>query len=299
MNYWRSMTKRSLTTPELNEFFHQFSTDELAASEKNSDAFANDAYNLRSTNGTEYVMRVLKLQLPELVEYEAEMQHRLAEVGIGTPHYLASNNGKHIGEYNGTAFTLSERIEGETPKTASLELIYSFGSTLAQFHDALKDTEMPFSKMQWFQPKNVRQDLEKYESELKPDIAKLINDGEQLFQADLPQTLIHGDLWLGNVFAKDNEVTAVFDMETAEHNYRIIDLARTYLSMRLETEYSKEDIIDRLFSGYDTAASKPLTQEEKNNFGLAISYTAGVCALWHELNGTRYAGNYLDFGAEI
>ena len=292
------MTKAPLTNPDLSELFHHYSPDELAASEKNGDAFANDAYNLRAVNGAEYVMRILKLQLPETVELEVEMQHRLAEVGIGTPHYLTFDNGKHVGEHDGLTFTLSERIAGEVPKTASLGLIGSFGSTLARFHDALKDTEVPFSKMQWFQPKNVHQDIEKYDGEAKPDIAKLITDGEQLFQTDLPQTLIHGDLWLGNVFAEGDEVTAVFDMETAEHNYRIIDLARTYLSMRLETEHSKDEIIDKLFDGYDAVASEPLTQEEKDSFGLAISYTAGVCALWHELNGTRYAGNYLGFGAE-
>ena len=292
------MTKTPLTTPDLNELFHHYSPDELADSEKNGDAFANDAYNLRAANGTEFVMRILKLQLPETVEREVEMQHRLAEVGIGTPHYLTFDNGKHVGEHNGLAFTLSERIAGEVPKTASLDLIHSFGSTLAQFHDALDDTEVPLSKMQWFQPKNVHEDLEKYDGELKPGITRLIADGEQLFQTDLPQTLIHGDLWLGNVFAEGDEVTAVFDMETAEHNYRIIDLARTYLSMRLETDYTKEEIIDMLFSGYDEVAPKPLTQDEKDNFGLAISYTAGVCALWHELNGTRYAGNYLGFGED-
>ena len=292
------MTKTPLTTPDLSELFHHYSPDELADSEKNGDAFANDAYNLRAANGTEFVMRILKLQLPETVEREVEMQHRLAEVGIGTPHYLTFDNGKHVGEHNGLAFTLSERIAGEVPKTASLDLIRSFGSTLAQFHDALEDTEVPFSKMQWFQTKNVHEDLEKYDGELKPGITKLIADGEQLFQTDLPQTLIHGDLWLGNVFAEGEEVTAVFDMETAEHNYRIIDLARTYLSMRLETVYTREEVIDMLFSGYDEVATKPLTQEEKNNFGLAISYTAGVCALWHDLNGTKYAGNYLGFGEE-
>jgi len=287
-----------LTTPDLSELFHHYSPDELAASEKNGDAFANDAYNLRAANGAEYVMRILKLQLPETVEREVEMQHRLAEVGIGTPHYLTFDNGKHVGEHEGTSFTLSERIAGETPKAASLELIGSFGSTLAQFHDALEGTEVPFSKMQWFQPKNVHEDLEKYDGQLKPEITTLLTSSEQLFQTDLPQTLIHGDLWLGNVFADGDEVTAVFDMETAEHNYRIIDLARTYLSMRLESEYSKDEIIEKLFAGYDKVAREPLTQEEKDSFGLAISYAAGVCALWHELNGTRYAGNYLKFGEE-
>lgn len=293
--YNAGMTKTPLTTPELNQLFHEYSNNDLAASEKNGEAFANDAYNLRTADGAEYVMRILRLQLPETVEREAEMQRKLAEAGIGTPHYLEFTGGVHIGEHDGVTFTLSERIAGEAPKTASLELIESFGTTLAQFHDVLKDTEVPFSNMQWFQPQNVHKDLEKYTGILKPEITKLLKDGERLFQTDLPQTLIHGDLWLGNVFAEGDTVTAVFDMETAEHNYRIIDLARTYLSMCLETDYSHDEIVDRLFSGYDAAAHEPLTQDEKNNFRLAISYAAGVCALWHELNGTEYASTYLGF----
>jgi Ser/Thr protein kinase RdoA (MazF antagonist) len=109
--------------------------------------------------------------------------------------------------------------------------------------------------------------------------------------------VIHGDLWLGNVFAEGDRVTAVFDMETAEHTYRILDLARTYLSARRETELDPKTLLDTLYEGYNSAAATPLTAEERSNFGLAFQYVAGVCALWNALHDVgRGAEIYLDLG---
>ena len=93
------MSVVALGTSELNELLHLYIPEDLASSEKNGAAFANDVYNLKTTKGAEYVMRVLKLQLPETVEREAALQHRLAKAGIGTPKYLVSNEGGYIGKH--------------------------------------------------------------------------------------------------------------------------------------------------------------------------------------------------------
>jgi hypothetical protein len=60
------------------------------------------------------------------------------------------------------------------------------------------------------------------------------------------------------------------------------------------------DINNRVQSheGYDSTASQPLTQAEKDSFGLVIAYVSGVCAIWHAAQGTEYTEPYLEFGEE-
>ncbi|HVX24277.1 MAG TPA: phosphotransferase [Candidatus Saccharimonadales bacterium] len=269
---------------QLNDFFHEYADEQLIESRRNGSAFANDAYNLKAADGQRYVMRILKQQLVETVQHEADLQAKLAAAGISTPQYLKFRSGSYVGEYDEHRFTISKHIDGETPKSMPLRLVRSFGETLAKIHSCLSNSDVPPSKMQWLDPRNAEDDMAAYDGELKPRLAPLIAKYKEFFGLDMPKCLIHGDLWLGNVFAEGDQVTAVFDLETAEYTYRILDLARTYLSARRETELDPQQLVDTLFEGYESIAATPLTTEERASFATAYQYVAGVDALWNALH---------------
>lgn len=278
---------------QVNRLFHGYADVDLIEVKRNEAAFANHAFDLTDADGQQYVMRVLREQLPETVEKEAEMQNRLSAADINTPHYLKLSNGSYLGEEDGVHFTLSKRIDGSPATTLSIGLVQDFGATLARLHNCLDGVAVPASAMQWFDPKNAHADLGPYDGPYKEALVSLVGQEKELFSLGLPKRVIHGDLWLGNIFADGDRVTAVFDLETAEDTLRIIDLARTYLSMRLETDYPAQTLIDALFEGYDSMASEPLTEAERANFGIAVSYVAGVCASWHAIQGTDVTEKYL------
>lgn len=292
------MPRKELEREQLNQLFHQYSELEIVQSHRNNAAFANDVYELSDSNDDRYVLRVLRLQLPETVTMEAALQDRLKASNINTPHYIKFANGSYVGEVDEMRFTLSQYIEGEVPQIATLELIHSLGTITSQMHQAWQGATIPRSKMQWLHPENAQNALDEYDGKYKSALTRLINVKDTLFSLSLPETVIHGDLWLGNVFAEGNKVTAVFDLETAQFGIRLLDLGRTYVSMRLETDYLPEIILRQLFDGYDITAKNPLTKVEKDNFGLVVAFVSGVCAVWHAAQGTNYAEPYLKFGEE-
>ncbi|HSX07536.1 MAG TPA: phosphotransferase [Candidatus Saccharimonadales bacterium] len=285
--------KSTHTLSQLNELFHAYTSEDLAHAERNPAAYANDVYNLVTKGGQKYVMRILKEQRPETVAFEAFMQTKLAAAGIASPHYLQFPGGNFVGEHDGTYFTLSKFIAGHTPTSASLDLVADLGATLANLHDCLAGVQIPPSSMQWLDPKNAQASLDSYHGVYKERLTALIGKHQRLFALQLPRAIIHGDLQLQNVFAANHKVTAVFDLETAENTYRIIDLARTYLSLRMDTSLDPNKLIEHLFAGYDSMARIPLTPEERSNFGLATDYVRGVCATWHALHDTEYTDMYL------
>lgn len=292
------MPETPLSSSELGQLFHAYSSKELAQVERNAAAFANEVYDLTDIDGQRYVMRVLKIQDPATINLEAHMQTMLNAAGVKTPQYLELSDNNFVGEQNGHRFTLSKRIEGSIPSTVSPELVYDFGATLARIHDCLKGLTIPPNKMQWFDPKIAQADLDAYHGPLKDKLTMLVRKGDKVLSLGLPQVVIHGDLWLSNTFAENNKVTAVFDFETVQNTARIIDLARTYTSMRRETDIPAQQIIDLLLNGYSSVASMPLTQTEKDSFKLAIAYVSGVVAAWHAAHGTRYTGPYIEMGEE-
>jgi homoserine kinase type II len=286
------------TTQQLSALFHKYSPEDVIKATRSTEAFANEVYDITVSDGKRYFLKILKKQRPEIIAIEAQMQMRLLAAGIHTPEYLEIKPQQYVGEHNGLRFILSKYLPGASPKIVTPELIRSFGATLARLHDSLQGIDITPNIMQWLSLGRVERDLSGYNGNVKEILAQLIQTGKGVFDRDLPTATIHGDLWMSNVFAKGDTITTVFDLETAENTVRLIDLARTYTSMRFNSIYSAEEIIEQLTNGYNSVATQPLTSDEQSNFNLAISYVSGACATWHAVHGTRYRDPYIAFGKE-
>ena len=219
--------------------------------------------------------------------------------GIATPEYIKITPGQYVGTHKNERFLLSPYIPGSAPKTVSPELIQNFGATLAKLHTSLAGVVIPKNDMQWLSLKRVTNDLDSYNGPFKATLRTLLNRGSVIFSADLPRAVTHGDLWLNNVFAKGNEITTVFDLETAEETVRLVDIARTYTSIRFNSGYSIDEVIEGLVAGYNSVASQLLTAEEIANIKLAIMYVCGACATWHAVHQTEYVEGYLKLADEV
>lgn len=286
------------TISRLSALFHEYLPEDVVKATRSTEAFANEVYDIAVSDGQRYFLKILKKQLPEVIATEAQMQKRLLAAGVNTPEYLEIKPRLYVGEHNGTRFILSKYIPGSSPKTITPALIEGFGVILAKLHDSLKGIDIAPSAMQWLNLVRVERDLAGYEGEVKDILTQLVQTGKGVFDRNLPTATIHGDLWTSNVFAKEDTITTVFDLETAENTVRLIDLARTYTSMRFNSTYSAAEIIERLTTGYNSVAAEPLTSDEQSSFNLAIGYVSGACATWHAVHGTRYRDPYISFGKE-
>lgn len=292
------MSEVVLSNEKLSEIFHDYSTADIIEATRSTEAFANEVYDITDSEGQRFFLKILKTQLPEVVATEVQMQQRLLANGLRTPEYLEIKPDEYVGNHGDTRFILSRYIPGESPTNVTLELIESFGATLAKIHDALEGVDIPPSNIQWLNPERVQDDLDGYEGDVKPELVRLMDAGKVIFDRNLPLAVTHGDLWMSNVFAENNTITTVFDLETAEYTVRLVDLARTYTSIRFNSDLSSTQIIEVLTKGYDSIAESPLTSEERDNFNLAIAFVAGACATWHAVHGTRYRDPYIKFGNE-
>jgi homoserine kinase type II len=290
------MNNAHLTTQQLSAIFHEYSPHNVVSAVRSTEAFANEVYDITDTQGERYFLKILKAQLPEAIATEAQMQQRLLAAGLQTPQYIEIKPGAYVGSHDGIKFILSRFIPGKSPKVVTPALIESFGATLARLHDALGGVHITASDMQWLKLERVQS--YGYTGDTKDDLATLVNTGKRIFEGDLPTAVIHGDLWMSNVFASGDTITTVFDLETAEHTVRLVDLARTYTSMKFNSNYTLKEIVAGLVVGYNSAATQPLTAGELTNVNLAIAYVAGACGTWHAVHGTRYRDPYIRFGKE-
>jgi Ser/Thr protein kinase RdoA (MazF antagonist) len=281
-----------------NTLFHEYSSDEVVAVAKSKEAFANEVFDITTSDKQRYFLKVLKSQHPDAIQQEVVMQKRLIAAGISSPEYIEISPGNYVGKSGDERFTLTRYIPGSAPKTVSPRLVESFGETLAKFHACLDGMSVVDNKTKWYNPAYISQDLEKCEDPVKPSIESLINYGLPIFDLGLPKSVIHGDLWLSNVFAENDCITTVFDLDTVEETLRIFDIARTYTSLRFNSDYSTKQVIDGLVAGYNSKTEIPLSSKEMDNMMRAIAYVCGAFATWHAVHKTRYRDPYIKLGKE-
>lgn len=283
---------------QIRRMFELYSQTILAEIRLNKTAFANIVYEVRDDQDDDYFIRILKAQKPANVSSEIEVHKRLNRAGMVSPEYLRLEDGNFVGEVSGYSFTISKKIDGQVPEKISLGLVRDFGATLAKIHNALEGIELPESDLQWLNPVISKIDLDSYHGDHKSELSKMYQAGLKVFEYKLPGAVIHGDFWFGNVYAANDKITAVFDLETAEPNLRLVDIARTYLSMRTATDFSPSELQKALFDGYNSGANSQLNSDELRYFKLAECYAACVCAIWMLLHTSPNAERFVEYCRE-
>jgi len=257
---------------------------------------ANTTYRLTTNDGEVFILRHLILQTPDNARVEARLQKILNLNGVVTPTYLKLRGKDAVGDVNGKYFTISKKLEGHTPTKTTLDLVHSFGETLAKIHDSLAGCGelISPSPTQWMSLDNVEKEIEHCSGELRDRFTKLLLESKGILDYDLPKSVIHSDLFLDNTFGDDKKITVVFDFETAEYTTRLLDIARTYLPLIHDSMLTPKEIKHHLLAGYDSRSKQPLTKRELDLLPKAIVYVAVACASWlQNNNGEKFVSNYL------
>lgn len=287
--------EQTLNREDAAELLSWYAQDAVTHVQRLPVALTNEVYEFDTTNHGRFVVRLLRDQSPQNARLEARLQQALLDNGIVSPQYLVLRNNDVVGVWHAVPFTLSRFIKGRPPAKRTNALAYNFGQTLTRVHEAWAgcNVHIPTGPEHWLNITTARQNMQTL---LSPRIKALSNQMEHAYAqfASLPQTIIYGDLRLDNVFATNGQITAVFDFETAERTYRILDLTRTFLNLMYTGILNGQTVHRNLVEGYNSAASQPLTVAELNVWPSALAYTAIACAAWlanHDMSA--YADRYI------
>jgi Ser/Thr protein kinase RdoA (MazF antagonist) len=286
----------AITTGHLQRWLDQFLSDRIDRFTLVTVGLSNVTYDVTCASGERYIVRKLDTQAVSSVAAEALIQQTLVDRGLSSPVYLPSHTGDFVGRDGEHVFTVSRHVAGEHPAILTLELVRSFGETLARIHDALAPTliDLPENRGQWLNPRNVAAEIDRCPAPERAELQSVLERSAALFDTDLPWAIIHGELATNNVFASDQRVTTIFDFENAEHAPRLLDLAYTYVSMVYDEHLDPRELLSALLDGYDGTAAAPLTPAEIAELPRAVEFTAAAASAWCHARGmSDYGGQFL------
>jgi homoserine kinase type II len=229
---------------ELAEFLDQYDIGELLSYKGIAEGVENSNFLLHTTSGyfilTLYEKRVAKGDLPFFLGLMAH----LASHGINCPQPVKSKSGEALSTLAGRPAAIINFLEGIWPRKPSAAHCAGVGQALAKMHLAGRDFGMTranaLSVSGWrplFDAAATRAD--ELQHGLRAFIAAELDHLENnVWPRNLPQGVIHADLFPDNVFFLGERLSGIIDFTFACTDILAYDVAICLNAWCFESDYS-------------------------------------------------------------
>jgi len=229
---------------ELAEFLSLYDLGELLSYKGIAEGVENSNFLLHTSRGsfilTLYEKRVAKDDLPFFL---ALMTH-LASHGINCPQPVKNRQGEALGSLCGRPAAIITFLEGIWPRKPNVANCAGVGQALAKMHLAGSNFAMSranaLSVRGWRPLFDVAADrADSVQAGLRELIARELDHLESgVWPKDLPQGVIHADLFPDNVFFLGDELSGIIDFTFACNDTLAYDVAICLNAWCFESDHS-------------------------------------------------------------
>jgi len=219
-----------VTAEDLDRFLAAYDVGELLSYKGIAEGVENSNYLLRTERGT-YILTLYEKRVdPADLPFFLALLDHLAGKGVACPTPIHARDGKALRQLCGRPAAIVSFLDGMWPRRIESHHCAAIGTALAQLHRAAADFPLKranaLSLDGWktlFEACRARAD------EIAPGLAQELGDElaalTQLWPKDLPQGVIHADLFPDNVFFRGEGISGLIDFYFACNDFLAYDLA--------------------------------------------------------------------------
>ena len=228
---------------------------------------------------TIFEKRVSKREIP----FFMKLMDRLNTSKINCPKPLKNKNGKYLLKLKKKTACIVSFLQGKDKKILNLKNCYDVGKTIAKMH--LYTNKIKLFRKNSMGVKNLNPLLKsiKFKSKKFSNIDKFLkvnfDDIKKKWPKNLPSGIIHGDLFIDNIFFKKNKLSGIIDFYFAANDYFMYEIAICINALCFDKKGSKFKInknkIKNLIKGYENIKNISLKEKKSLNVlcrGAAMRY---------------------------
>ena len=243
----------------------------------------NTNYLLRSKNHkfilTIFEKRVSRKEIP----FFMKLMDQLNNSKINCPKPLKNKHGNYLIKIKNKTACIVSFLNGKDKRILNLKNCYEIGKIIAQIHLSTKKVRLYRKNSMNIKNLNPLLNTIKFKSKkfiilekfLKNNYKDIINK----WPKNLPYGIIHGDLFIDNIFFKNNKVSGVIDFYFAANDYFMYEIAICINALCFDNKKSKFKInkqkIKSLIQGYESIKKISLKEKKSLNIlcrGAAMRY---------------------------
>ena len=234
----------------------------------------NTNYLLKSKNEkfilTIFEKRVLKKELP----FFMKLMDKLNNSKINCPRPLKNINGDYLFKLKNKSACIVTFLKGKDKKTLNLKNCYDIGKMVAEMHSSTKKIKLYRKNSMGIKNLNSLFNSIKFKSKKFTNIEKFLKtnfiDIKKKWPKKLPSGIIHGDLFIDNIFFKQNKISGIIDFYFAANDYFMYEIAICINALCFDKKNPKfilnKKKVKNLIKGYESI--KKISLKEKKSLNI-------------------------------
>ena len=243
----------------------------------------NTNYLLKSNN-RKFILTIFEKRISNKeIPFFMKLMDELNRTKINCPKPLKNNDGNYLIKLRNKTACIVSFLEGKDKNELNLKNCFEVGKIIAQIHSVTKNVKI--SRKNSMGIKNLDPLLKsiKFKSNKFNNLEKFLIDNlkdiKKNWPKKLPNGIIHGDLFIDNIFFRNNKLSGIIDFYFAANDYFMYEIAICINALCFDNKKSKFKInkqkIKNLIKGYESIKKISLTEKKSLNIlcrGAAMRY---------------------------
>jgi len=269
MAVYTKINKKDLST--INK---QYNTEKFVGFKGIKKGIENTNYLLKSKNKkyilTIFEKRVSKKEIP----FFMNLMDQLSNSKINCPKPLRNSKENYLFKLKSKTACIVSFLKGEDKKTLNLKNCFDIGKIIAEMHSSTKKIKLYRKNSMGIQNLNPLINSIKFKSKKFINIEKFLKtnfkDIKKKWPKKLPKGIIHGDLFIDNIFFKNNKLSGIIDFYFAANDYYMYEIAICVNALCFDKNKNKFVLnkrkVKNLIKGYESV--KKISVKEKNSLNI-------------------------------
>ena len=259
---------------DISNINKKFETEKIIGFKGIKQGIENTNYLLKSKKNkfilTIFEKRVSKKEIP----FFMSLMDQLNTYKINCPKPIKSKSGNYLINIKNKSACIVSFLNGRDKKSLNSKNCYEIGKMIAQMH--LSTSKIKLYRKNSMSIKNLNPLLNsiKFKSKKFTNLEKFLKnnfkDIKKKWPKKLPKGIIHGDLFIDNIFFKNNKLSGIIDFYFAANDYFMYEIAICINALCFDKINSKFKInkqkIRNLIKGYENI--KKISAKEKQSLNI-------------------------------
>ena len=219
---------------------------------------------------TIFEKRVLKKEIP----FFMKLMDQLNDLNINCPKPLKNSNGDYLINLKGKSACIVTFLNGKDKKKLNAKNCFDIGKMIGQMHLSTKNIKLYRKNSMGIKNLNPLLESVKFKSKKFVNIEKFLKtnfkDIRKKWPENLPSGIIHGDLFMDNIFFKKNRLSGIIDFYFAANDFFMYEIAICINALCFDKTKSKFRMnkikVKNLIKGYESI--KRISLKEKNSLNI-------------------------------
>ena len=261
----------------------KFNIDEIKSFQGIKKGIENTNYLLK-TKKKKFILTIFEKRVSSReIPFFMKLMDNLNQSKISCPKPLKDKNGNYLIKLKNKTACVVTFLKGKDKQTLNIDNCYQVGKVISQMHSITK--KLNLSRKNSMGIKNLNPLLKsiKFKSKKNSNLEKFLiqnlSNIKKNWPSKLPSGIIHGDLFIDNIFFNKDKLSGVIDFYFAANDFFMYEIAICINALCFDKKKNKFKInkqkVKNLIKGYESL--RKITIKEKNALnilcrGAAIRY---------------------------